>query len=134
MIKNVGYFALFAISLFALTVPTLILVFSNLSELAGIMEIVRYLVTIIFIFLIYRFWSNKINLFILPISFLPLPFFLYFVTMTVWDRGLVQISNVDDWGFYAHGIALTYSLPFCIVTFIASLVLEVRKRRFKKAE
>jgi len=133
-IKNVGYLALMVISLVALNVPTLMLIFSNLSELAGIMEIVRYLVTTILIFLIYRFWSNKINLFVLPISFIPLPFFLYFVTMNIWDRGLVQISNVDDWGFYAYGIAFTYSLPFCIVTFIVSLVLEIRKRRLKKAE
>ena len=132
--KNFFYFISFFILLFVFTIPTLILIFYNLSSIVWISEMARYLVTIIIIFLFYRFWKDRINLFVLPVCFIPVPFILFFIMMYIWHRGVVHISNVDNWGFFAHVVAVSYSLPFFILTFFISLVMEIAKFIKKKKE
>ena len=71
-----------------------------------------------------------LNYFVLPFSFLILPFVIYLILCFIRALGVVNACP-GGWEIFAVVIAYHYSFPFIILTFSVSLVFELTKR-FRK--
>lgn len=91
--------------------------------------LLSYILTIILVILFYWF-RRKTNIFILPFSFLILPFVIYLILCFIRALGVVNACP-GGWEIFAVVIAYHYSFPFIILTFSVSLVFELTKR-FRK--
>ena len=80
-----------------------------------------YIFTAALVAVYYLFWSSRYSLFIPSIIFISLPFFLYFALGTM--RLIVDIKSCPaGWEIAAVLVAFAYSLPFFIITLIASFL------------
>ena len=72
----------------------------------------------------YGYKVDKHNLFIVPLSFVPLPFICL---------ALIAVGILDGWGaLLIFVLAIYFAVLFFVPTFIASLILHFRKAKRKK--
>ena len=92
--------------------------------------LLSYILTAILVILFYWYRGKTDNTFVLPFSFLLLPFVIYFIMRFI--RVLrIMSACPGGWEIFAIMIAYYYSFLFIIFTFVVSLVFELIKR-FRK--
>ena len=94
-------------------------------------SIIGYLITIVLLFLLYRYWQDKHTLLLaVPINFLFSPFLAYWMLASariIRDVG----SDPEGWEIGAAFIAIFYSFPLAVLTLMISISI-VRTNRQKK--
>jgi len=86
-----------------------------------VLFIFRYAVTFACVLYFYSYKVDKCNLFVLPLSLVPLPFIFIPVIM---------MSNAGNWAsLSAIGEIIYFSVIFIILTIIISVVMQIRKKK-----
>ena len=94
--------------------------------------LVRYVSAIFTAYLVYGVWTEKCNSFMLPLSFIPLPFIAYFMLSGARYMLDLRHRSVETWELFASMDAAGFSIIFIVLTFVLSIILEVIKSRNRR--
>lgn len=106
----------------------------SIDSLVYIMWFGRYVVALLTIVLVCIKYRDKYNLFLLPLSFIPLPFAFYVLltlARTVFD---MKYADPGGWEILSIADAFVFSLPFFVITLIFSIVFEAKKKKHNGTE
>jgi len=122
---------LFLVAVLSLiTIPVLLLVMPHNTIIdSSVAFFLWYPFTIIFIIFVYVKMTNKINLFLLPLSFIPLVIIHYvagFLFVSLYSN-----PHPEAMWYYVWFLAF-YTLPFCFITFVISIIIEIIKYKMKQ--
>ena len=116
-----------------LSIPVLLFIHYNNWQYIYISSISVYVITLLLVIVFFRFRAKKENPFILPVSFFIFPLTLYFLMSGM--RLILDVkSDPGGWEIFTVFVAMYYSLPFLIITLIASIIYTVKKARSERKD
>jgi len=128
--NNIKYFALLvAMHAAVIAICMAVMILQNINWYADLNKTifqVRYATAMGSAFLVYGLWRSKCSPFVLPLSFLPLPFLVLFLLKAAglfFDEG----SGVFFSAFDAIIDALFFCIPCAVLTLISSIIAKEMK-------
>lgn len=119
---------LLTISILLCLLPILAVAVSDNIWLIMATRLIRYASTFSICSFVYGFSADKVNLFVVPISFLPLPAVHHFMLLSI-GKPSVTDNSLSVWRFSALADTLYFLLPMIIITCLISRYMELQKKK-----